>query len=389
LAAGFAWSAAVKSIGEANFQAFGQIFGQIFGLGSAPIRVVKHGSGHIHGTYRATYPSAQGSREVLHQAINTTVFGDPAALMHNIAQVTQTLASGLRRTHPGDWQRRVLQIVPTRSGKLFAVDERGQHWRTYEFIGDSFALDQVDDPHWAFHAAQAFGEFQAQLTEYQGPPLRETIDRFHDTPHRWLMFERALCEDVVGRTRAVQREIEALHRMSDLQGQLIWPLQSGELPLRIAHNDTKINNILFDERTRKPLCVVDLDTVMAGTSLFDFGDLVRSTVASGLEDGFETAVLRFDIFEALVQGWCRACLHSMCKLERELLVTSAQVLTFEVALRFLTDYLQGDRYFRVHHNEHNLERARSQIALAQALLGQRDALEQIVARVLRTNVAHP
>lgn len=362
-----------------------EALGPAFGLGSQCLTRRLHGSGHIHDTVFAAYQTDRGLAQVVHQRINCSVFREPTQVMHNIVHVTQALAKIQRHHHPHDWTRRVLRVVHTLDGQSVFRDPYDQLWRTYHYIPDSLAYDQVHSAAQAEAAAFAFGEFTQALARYDGPALHETIAGFHDTPARWEALLRAVREDRVQRVQHVAAELDALANVAALRWVLAQPLAAGDLPRRVVHNDTKLNNILFDAQRHEALCVVDLDTLMPGTPLFDFGDLVRSSTSNVAEDtrDVDDARINESIFAGLARGWLRACAPTMNETERGLMVRSAQVLTFEVAVRFLTDYLAGDLYFRVAHTHHNLQRCRTQLALLAAMLRQETRLEAIVMQVDR------
>ena len=351
------------------------------------ISAVPYGSGHINDTFAASYevPAAAGTRRrrYIHQRINHQVFKDPAALMDNVARVTRHIRAKLEAAGIEDIERRVLSLLPTRDGADYVIDDDGAYWRTYLFIEGAATYDVVETPSQAREVAHAFGEFQKQLADLGPPPLAATIPGFHDTPVRLQAFHRAVEVDAVDRAAGVSGEIRRLEGYAPLADALLSLLRQGRIPLRVAHNDTKINNVMIDEATGKALCVVDLDTVMPGLALDDFGDLVRTSTCFAREDDRDLshAVVELPIFEALTQGYLGAAGELLGDAEIDSLVLSGKLMTYECALRFLTDHLEGDTYFRVHREGHNLDRARVQLALLDSIVAHEGEMEKIVARV--------
>jgi len=321
------------------------------------------GSGHINDTWRVV----AGSEYVL-QRINTAIFRDPAALMENVDRVCRHLAA---KTGP----RGHLTVVPARSGALW-VEHEGQAWRAYERVLGVRSYDQIETAEQAHAAGEAFGRFQEQLADLPPPRLVETIPDFHNTARRYERFEAAVGADSHGRVGECAAEIEALRRREPLSR----VLAERGLPERIVHNDTKLNNVLFDEATGEALCVVDLDTVMPGLVAADFGDMVRTATNTGAEDDQDLARVGCDaaIFGALARGYLKAARGFLTEDEVATLALSGQVLTYELVLRFLTDYLEGDAYFKTHRPRHNLERARAQLQLVESLEEQAAELERLV-----------
>jgi hypothetical protein len=368
------------------------------------VAAVPYGSGHINDTFAATYAlrkrasppdrHAGGSsdaggaggdanlvhRRFIHQRINGDVFADPAALMDNAARVTRHIHAKLIAEGAADIGRRVLQLVPSRDGADFVIDEAGDYWRTFAFIEGATTYDVVATRGQAFEVARAFGAFQQQLADLPPPPLAVTIPGFHDTPQRLAAFELAVGADAYRRAAGAAEEIRSLQAQAALAGALQRLQHEGALPLRIAHNDTKINNVLIDDETGEGICVIDLDTVMPGLALDDFGDLVRTSTCFAREDDrdLSKAVVQLPIFEGLVRGYLGAAAGFLAPAEVANLVLAGKVMTYETALRFLTDHLRGDTYFRIHHEGHNLDRARVQIALLASLTAHEETMQGIV-----------
>lgn len=335
----------------------------LFALAGPVALAEPFGSGHINDTFRVV-----AGHEYVLQRINTAIFRDPAALMDNVERVCRHLAG---KTGP----RGHLKVVPALSGALW-VEHQGEAWRVYERVLGVRSYDQIETSEQAFAAGEAFGRFQEQLSDLPPPRLVETIPDFHNTAKRYERFEAAVAADSHGRVGECAREIEALRRREPLSR----VLAERGLPERIVHNDTKLNNVLFDEATGEALCVVDLDTVMPGLVAADFGDMVRTATNTGAEDDQDLARVGCDpaIFAALAQGYLRAAGSFLTPAEVSSLALAGQVLTYELVLRFLTDYLEGDPYFKTHRPRHNLERARAQLKLVESLEEQASELERLV-----------
>ncbi len=323
-------------------------------------------AGHINASYVVT--THRGGRFFL-QRLNRHVFPNLDALMQNVARVTRHVGGPLR-------------LVPTREGLACARDDQGDVWRLYGFIERAVARAMASAAD-AERAAGAFGAFQRALADLPGPRLHETIPQFHDTPRRLESFECAVQRDSAGRAAEARKEIAQVQGRRELAAVLVKAAASGTVPERIVHNDAKLANVLFDAASGEALCVVDLDTVMPGLALFDFGDLVRSMATRAAEDERDTSRVRLEpeLFESIARGYVAATRELLTPAERELLVPAAQVIVFEQAVRFLIDHLEGDRYYRIARPGHNLDRCRTQLALLDALLAGERALEQIVTRV--------
>lgn len=318
-----------------------------------------YGSGHINDTFRVTTAEPGGEpRLTLVQRINHHVFRDPAAVMRNIERVTAHL--GAKTAGEPDAARRVLRLIATRAGGAAHVDAEGNTWRAYTFVTGARSFNQVESAAQAFAAAAAFGRFQEQLADLPAPPLEETIPGFHSTPGRFRQLLAALEGDAKNRAAECRAEIEfALGREA-----LAGALEQAGLPARVTHNDTKLNNVLFDEATGEALCVIDLDTVMPGLAAYDFGDLVRTSTSPAAEDERDLSRVTFELplFEALARGYLSTATF-LTQEERALLPVGGMVITFETGLRFLADHLNGDTYFKIHREGHNLDRARTQFRL--------------------------
>ena len=325
---------------------------------------IPYGEGHINQTYAITVTSEQGAKRYILQKINTDTFKDPAGLMENICGVTDFLREKARQ-RGNDPARATLHVVPTKEEKPYYQAVDGGCWRVYDFVEDTVCLQQVQSAEDFYQSAVAFGNFQHQLADYPAHTLHETIPHFHDTPKRFADFQRAVAEDRMGRAAQVQREIEFVRAREADYHIMVDLLAAGKLPLRVTHNDTKLNNILFDKTTGEGLCVIDLDTVMPGLAANDFGDSIRFGASTAAEDEQDISKVSCDLhlFEVYVKGFLEGCGGALTDLEVEMLPMGAILMTFECGMRFLADHLEGDHYFRIHRENHNLDRARTQFKL--------------------------
>ena len=339
---------------------------QGFALKGEVASIEPYGGGIINSTYVVT--GEQGERYIL-QRINQTVFRKPREVMENIEAVTGHLQKKIR-LRGGDPGRETLLLLPARDGKSYVSPSKEEVWRMYAFIEGTICYDQILREEDFESCAWAFGRFQRDLLDFPAISLHETIPHFHDTPVYLERFHRALQEDPAGRREKATECIRFLMEHADLAGRLMEPLSRGELPLRVTHNDTKISNLLYDAATGEPLCVIDLDTVMPGLVAFDFGDAIRSGAVSAREDEEDLSKVHFipSRYEAFYRGYLRGCEGCLTEAEIRLLPIGALVITYEQALRFLTDYLLGDVYYKVGRPDHNLIRARTQIRVLEQML---------------------
>ena len=338
-------------------------------------------SGIINNTYHLVYLLEDGTaRHYTLQHINGYVFKDPVAVMNNIQRVTDYLRRSLRGEGL-DPSRRVLRLKPTRGGAVFFRDREGGVWRAYDFIDNATAYDRPQRPEDFYQVGRAFGEFQRRLCGFPMDQLAETIPDFHNTTKRFYDFVRALSQDRVGRARSVEAEIDAFFDRRKMMGQIVKGLEEGRLPLRVTHNDTKINNVMLDDATGQALCVIDLDTVMPGSALYDFGDAVRFGASTADEDEADTRLIRLDMdkYALFTRGFLEETRGFLQPEELKLLPLGVKVITCELAMRFLTDYLDGDLYFKIKSPDHNLIRARAQLALLRDIEAQEDRMAQIAA----------
>ena len=321
---------------------------------------IPYGEGHINSTYHVT---TDAPHDYILQRINTTVFPDAELLMRNVDLVT----GHLRRK--GLDNRHVLTLVPARNGALFCRDDQGDCYRLVEFVQGGLCLQAPRDATDFEQSGAAFGQFQMQLSDFDASLLGETIPHFHDTPRRFQALHAAIERDALGRAAGVQREIDfALAREARAAG-LVDALAKGEIPLRVTHNDTKLNNVLLDRQTGRGVCVIDLDTVMPGLAAYDFGDSIRFGASTAAEDEPDLSRVQFSLpmFEAFTRGFLKEAGQTLGAREIELLPMGAKLMTLECGMRFLADYLNGDKYFRVHREGHNLDRARTQFKLVRCM----------------------
>lgn len=350
-----------------------------FRIAGIPVAVRPYGRGHIHATYLVE--SDSGHRAIL-QAVNRNVFPDVETLQENIQAVTAHLKDKLQQKYPADWNRRVLQPIPTCTGAWIHTAADGTAWRAFEFIPGTQTIETVASPAQARALGTAVGAFQTLLADFPGT-LPETIPDFHHTRKRFRAFLEAARTAPADRLASARAEIAFAEARESATGWLLDLQAAGRLPVRITHNDTKINNILFDAHSGEALCVIDLDTVMPGLSLYDFGDMVRTGTPAQPEESTDLRGMAVDLerFTALTQGYLSAAGAFLSEQERSLLAFSGRLLTFETGLRFLTDFLAGDVYFRTHYPGHNLARARNQFCLLADMELQADEMEEIVLGV--------
>lgn len=341
-----------------------------------------YGSGHINDTYCIWADQAGQRLRYILQRINHNVFRQPVPLMENVQRVTEHALNRLLESGNKEAYRRTLTLVPALTGKAYGEDAEGNIWRVYPFIERARTYDQIETPRQCEEAARAFGEFQKLTADLPGEPLFETIPGFHNTKSRYDALLAAIKEDKMGRAKDVQKEID-FYLSRQAEGSIVVDyLASGELPLRCTHNDTKLNNVMLDDVTGEGICVIDLDTTMPGSAIYDFGDMVRTATSPAAEDEKDVSkvTMRMFMFEALVKGYLASASDFLTPLERSLLPFSGKLLTLECGIRFLTDYLSGDVYFKIHRPEHNLDRTRTQIALVESIEQQLDEMQAVLAK---------
>jgi hypothetical protein len=342
-----------------------------------------HGAGHINDTYLGSYQTSRGAQRFVHQRINHNVFKQPEKLMENIERVTGYARQRIIQSG-GDPERETLTLVPTRDGKSFYKTAEGEYWRTYVFINGARTYEIVEDLRHVYSAAKAFGNFQKLLDSLPGERLHETIPGFHHTRRRFDTFRQAVENDAANRAKTIRSEINFYLKREAIASLVIARLESGQLPERITHNDTKLNNVLIDNLTGDGVCVIDLDTMMPGSALYDFGDLVRMGTATAPEDEPDLSKVGVDLnmFTWLARGYLDATRDFLTAQEVDLLAYAGQLITFEQGIRFLSDYLNGDIYYKIHHPEHNLERTRTQLKMLKEMEAKQDEMEAIIRRFL-------
>jgi hypothetical protein len=341
------------------------------------ISAAPYGSGHINDTYCVVFDQGGTRVRYIIQRINHHIFKNPPALMENIQRVTTHLAK--KCAGQSDPSRRVLTLIPTQDGQAYYRDAQGDHWRVYIFIEKARTFDAVESPRQAFEAAKAFGQFQKLLADLPAPRLHDTIPDFHHTPKRFAALEKAIATDVANRAKEAKPEIEFALRHQ----QATRILLDANLPERVTHNDTKFNNVMLDDAKGEGICVIDLDTVMPGLALYDFGDMVRTTTSPAKEDerDLSKVTMQFPMFEALARGYLAAAEEFFTPSEKRLLPFAGALITLEIGIRFLTDFLAGDTYFKVHREGHNLDRCRTQFKLVESIEQQEAAMRKLVETI--------
>lgn len=337
--------------------------------------------GHINDTFKVTYNV--GGKELHHllQRINTDVFKQPDVLMANVGYVTSFLRDKIIASG-GNPERETLYCKPCKDGKKYYIDAKGKVWRLYNFVEDSFSYNSIESPEVFYRAGQAFGQFQRQLSDFPIESLAETIPDFHNTAKRYHNLVVSIEKNASGRAVCAASEIEFARQRRNETYILTGKAEIGDLPIRVTHNDTKLNNVLFDKKTNTPICVVDLDTVMPGLSVYDFGDAIRYGANTAAEDEKDISKVSLDInlYEQYVRGFLSTAGDSLTAEEVACMPLSAKIMTLECGMRFLTDYIDGDVYFKTAYKEHNLVRCRTQFALVADIEKKFDEMLEITAR---------
>lgn len=348
-----------------------------FALDGTPVSSVAYGCGHINSTYRV---DCDNGKKYLLQRINDYVFKDVDALMNNVESVTEFLKKKIIQ-NGGDPERETLTVIKTKDGKNYTYANEG-YWRVYLFVDDTVTVQIIEDPKHFYYAGRAFGNFQKLLADFPADKLAETIPNFHNTISRYADFEKQIEQNRSGRANEAQKEIEFARKYKWLADELYPLIEKGELPLRVTHNDTKLNNVMLDKVTGEPVCVVDLDTVMPGLSLYDYGDSMRFGTNPAAEDEKDLSKVYCDLnlFEQYTKGFLEECGKALTKKEIELLPISALVMTYECGIRFLADFVDGDNYFKTARYEHNLDRCRTQFKLVADMESKLDQMKKIVEK---------
>jgi thiamine kinase-like enzyme len=358
-----------------------EIFDQFIADGSF-LTGEPYGSGHIHDTFRIETKESEKDNYIL-QRLNNKIFKDIPALQHNIERVTVHLRNKLKAVPGSNIKRECLILIPARDGKSVIIDKDGNFWRMYIFISNHRSYNIVDSPDKAFEGGKAIGRFQAMLSDMPGDTLYETIPRFHDIENRLDILERTIKENPVGRVAIVSEEINQYLKRSEEMKTILKLGRAGKIPLRITHNDTKFNNILLDEND-KALCVIDLDTVMPGYVHYDFGDAIRTVTNPAAEDEKDLTKIQMDInlFKAYTEGYLSETINTLNEVEKAYLAFAPKLITYTIGIRFLTDFIDGDNYFKIQHEFHNLQRTRAQLKLVMSMEEQYGEMKRVIRELL-------
>ncbi len=357
----------MSALSEKEFRAVLEAFG--FQADSKPF-----GNGHINDTFLI-----DGTPKYVLQRINKDVFKNPVALMDNVAAVTEYITA--RTAQMGkDTTRCTLHMCKTTDGANVFRAANGEYYRAYAFVDDCDSVDKAEDLQYYYNAALAIGNFYSVLDGFDAATLTETIPNFHNTKQRFENLKTAIAADKAGRAAAVQAEIEFALDREKMTGIILDAMQAGGVPVRVTHNDTKMNNILFDSKTKAPVCLIDLDTVMPGSFLYDYGDFLRFAANTGEEDDIDLSLVNFDlkVFEAFTKGCIDSMGSTLTEQELLLMPISVAIMTYECGIRFLEDHLNGDTYFKIHRENHNLDRARTQFKLVADIEKHMDTMLEFV-----------
>lgn len=363
---------------------------EAFPFEGTPFETAGYGNGHINDTFQVRCRKASGEQvRYILQRINTSIFKKPEELMQNVSSVIAHVRAAIERAG-GDPLRETLNLLPTRAGKTFFIDSEGGYWRAYLFIENATTFQIVSKPEDFYNSARAFGQFQLLLADFPAHSLFETIPKFHNTVDRMRLFKEAVANDVKGRAKDIAPEIEFVLAREQEAGSLLKLLKEGKLPLHVTHNDTKLNNVMIDDATGQGICVIDLDTVMPGLSLYDFGDSIRFGATTAEEDETDLSKVNFDLslFEVYTKGYLEVAGKVFTPCEIENMPMGAKLMTFECGTRFLADYLNGDIYFKIHREQHNLDRARNQFKLVSDMEAQWEDMAAVVAKYSALAAAH-
>jgi thiamine kinase-like enzyme len=352
-----------------------------FQIDGTLVEIVPYGGGYINDTLLGVYGTPAGPARYIHQRINHNVFRQPEKVMENIQRVTCYARERIQAAG-GNPDRETLTLVPARDGRFFVQASDGSYWRTYTFIEGARTYDIAENLDQVYHAARAFGIFQKLLDDLPGGRLHETIPNFHHTRKRFDAFLRALASDPAHRAAGVQAEIDFILRREKDASIVVDLLAQGRLPERVTHNDTKLNNVLIDDQSGEGICVIDLDTMMPGSALYDFGDLVRMGTATAAEDEQDLSRVGVDLrlFGALARGYLDSTRDFLTPTELDLLIFGGRLITYEQIIRFLGDYLNGDVYYKINRPGHNLDRARTQIKMLEEMERKQNEMEALVRR---------
>jgi hypothetical protein len=347
-----------------------------FALLAKPTDIHRYGDGHINDTF-----VCEGKTRYILQRLNTKIFTEPLGVMANIVSVSKEITAKVQEAG-GDVSRESMQVIPAKDGLNYYLDSDKNFWRVYLFIEDTLSLNLPRNAEDFRQAAVAFGRFQYYLRDYPAKSLFVSIPHFHDTPKRYRDFLMAVEQDPLGRKKGVLPEISFVNERASRLNQIQDELAQGILPMRVTHNDTKLNNVLLDQKTGKALAVIDLDTIMPGSALYDFGDSIRFGANTALEDEKDLGKvsLSLPLFETYLEGYLEGCHDALTPREIHEMPVGAYLMTIECGIRFLSDYLLGDTYFRIAYPEHNLVRARCQFALIKDMEKKAKEIQAIVER---------
>lgn len=352
-----------------------------FKIGGTIVHAQEYGNGHINKTYLVT--TSTNEKYILQQ-INVNVFKKPREVMENIQLVTNHIRKKFKNLKC-DNSRSVLEIIGTKDKKNYVKHKEG-YWRCYRFIEGAKTYEQITDPQQFYEVGKAIGNFQKQLSDFPIRKLHITIPDFHDTPKRFQKFKEVANADKHDRGMDIFNEIKFVCDRQKDMGIIVDLLKTNKIPLRVTHNDTKLNNVMIDEQSGHAICVIDLDTVMPGSVLYDFGDAIRIGASTALEDEQDLSKVKIDLnlFRLFSQGFLEVLRKDLKKDEISNLVASTKIITLECGMRFLTDYLDGDNYFKIHYENHNLVRARAQFKLVKEIEEHEEEMQQIIDDILKT-----
>lgn len=336
--------------------------------------------GHINSTYTLYFDQGSSVKRYLLQEINTHVFKNPIQLMENIEKITTFLSEKVRLSGAKNYENLSLRVIHTLDHHSYMISSKNHFFRVYNFIENAKTYQKTNDLKLFYNAGKTIGTFQNMLSDFDASQLHETIPNFHNTPYRFQTFLKVLKENPCDRAKDCEEEIQFVLHLKDFTPVITSLIEQKLIPIKVTHNDTKLNNIMFDCETKEGLCLVDLDTVIPGTILYDFGDAIRSGCNRADEDEKNLEKVRFsvDLFKAFSEGYLSSVASSITECEVNHLVDSAILMTFECGMRFLTDYLDGDHYFKTKYDNHNLVRCRTQFHLVKQMIEQKDVLEEIV-----------
>ena len=355
-----------------------------FDFGAPVVGAIRYGCGHINDTFCVhTQPEDAKCRRFILQRMSANAFKDPTALMENVVGVTEFLGREIEKSG-GDRSREAMQVLKTREGKAFFTDREGGFWRVYPYVEHTYCLQSADTPELFAASGRAFGRFQRMLQSYPAETLHETIPHFHDTEDRLKKFKEALSADVMGRARNCEKEIQFIREREADCSVCLQALRDGKLPLRVTHNDTKLNNVLMDEESNTGICIIDLDTVMPGLSINDFGDSIRFGANHSAEDEQDLSKvnLDLDLFDAYTAAFLEGCGGALTETEVRYMPWGAKLMTLECGMRFLTDYLEGDHYFHIQRDGQNLDRCRTQFKLVSDMEAHWNEMQAIVEKYI-------